>query len=78
MTIRPGLSGEPALTDVAGPRVHTRPVAGLPLLHVEAPRYEGASRAAKKVFDLTLPLEAVAEGYRAMDERRSIKTLLWP
>jgi threonine dehydrogenase-like Zn-dependent dehydrogenase len=29
-----------------------------------------------KVFDLTLPLEQVADGYRAMDERRAIKTLL--
>ena len=29
-----------------------------------------------KVFDLTLPLEQAAEGYRAMDERRAIKTLL--
>jgi hypothetical protein len=28
------------------------------------------------VFDLTLPLDQVAEGYRAMDERRTIKTLL--
>jgi threonine dehydrogenase-like Zn-dependent dehydrogenase len=31
-----------------------------------------------KVFDLVLPLEQVAEGYRAMDERRAIKTLLLP
>ena len=31
-----------------------------------------------KVFDLTLPLDQVAEGYRAMDERRAIKTLLLP
>src|SRR6266542_2021871 len=31
-----------------------------------------------KVFDLALPLEQVAEGYRAMDERRAIKALLWP
>jgi len=31
-----------------------------------------------KVFDLTLPLSQVAEGYRAMDERRAIKTLLQP
>jgi threonine dehydrogenase-like Zn-dependent dehydrogenase len=31
-----------------------------------------------KVFDLTLPLDQVAEGYRAMDERRAIKTLLRP
>lgn len=29
-----------------------------------------------RVFDLTLPLDQVAEGYRAMDERRAIKTLL--
>jgi len=31
-----------------------------------------------KVFDLTLPLDQVAEGYRAMDERHAIKTLLRP
>jgi threonine dehydrogenase-like Zn-dependent dehydrogenase len=29
-----------------------------------------------KVFDLTLPLADAAEGYRTMDERRAIKTLL--
>jgi threonine dehydrogenase-like Zn-dependent dehydrogenase len=33
---------------------------------------------ASAVFDLELPMEKVAEGYAAMDERRSIKTLLWP
>lgn len=31
-----------------------------------------------KVFDLSLPLDEVAEGYRVMDERRAIKTLLRP
>ena len=31
-----------------------------------------------KVFDLTLPLDQVAEAYRAMDERRAIKALLLP
>ena len=31
-----------------------------------------------KVFDLTLPLDHVAQGYLAMDERRAIKTLLRP
>jgi threonine dehydrogenase-like Zn-dependent dehydrogenase len=31
-----------------------------------------------KVFDLVLPLNQVADGYRAMDERRAIKTLLRP
>jgi threonine dehydrogenase-like Zn-dependent dehydrogenase len=31
-----------------------------------------------KVFDLTLSLDQVAEGYRAMDERRAVKSLLKP
>lgn len=31
-----------------------------------------------KAFDLILPLERVAEGYRAMDDRLAIKTLLRP
>jgi threonine dehydrogenase-like Zn-dependent dehydrogenase len=31
-----------------------------------------------RVFDLTLPLDQAAEGYKAMDERRAIKTLLRP
>ncbi|MFT4230899.1 MAG: sugar transferase [Microbacterium sp.] len=42
----------PALTDVAGPRIHARPVAGLPLVHVEYPRLEGWKRVAKRVFDV--------------------------
>jgi len=41
----------PALTDVAGPRIVTRPVAGLPLLHVEEPRLSGFHRVIKEVFD---------------------------
>ena len=41
----------PALTDVGGPRIHTRPVAGLPLIHVETPRFEGGQRPTKRVFD---------------------------
>jgi exopolysaccharide biosynthesis polyprenyl glycosylphosphotransferase len=41
----------PSLTDVAGPRIHTRPVPGLPLLHVEGPRYEGATRVVKEVME---------------------------
>jgi hypothetical protein len=31
-----------------------------------------------RVFDLELPLDRAAEGYRAMDERRAIKVLLEP
>ncbi|HEX2241052.1 MAG TPA: IMP dehydrogenase, partial [Actinomycetota bacterium] len=39
--------------------------------------FEGAIEPGK-VFDLTLPLHEVAEGYRAMEERRAIKVLLDP
>ncbi len=42
----------PALTDVAGPRIRTRPVAGLPLLHVEAPGYSGPQHVLKRAFDV--------------------------
>ena len=42
----------PALTDVAGPRIHARPVAGLPLVHVEFPTLEGYKRVAKRTFDI--------------------------
>ena len=42
----------PALTDIAGPRIHTRPVAGLPLVHVSFPKLEGANRFFKRAFDL--------------------------
>jgi len=41
-------------------------------------RIEDRSINPAKVFDLTLPLDQAAEGYRAMDERRAIKTLLQP
>lgn len=42
----------PALTDVAGPRIHARPVAGLPLVHVSFPKLEGINRMAKRSFDI--------------------------
>ena len=56
--------------------MHGRPRPGAPL--PAAPDGSGAERKIEpgKVFDLTLPLADVAEGYRAMDERRAIKTLL--
>ena len=41
----------PNLTDVSGPRVQVRPVAGLPLLHVEKPEFHGYRRFAKGLFD---------------------------
>jgi exopolysaccharide biosynthesis polyprenyl glycosylphosphotransferase len=49
----------PALTAIAGPRIHTRPVAGLPVLHVEVPRYEGWKRVLKAVFDWSAAAIAV-------------------
>ncbi|MCU1406897.1 MAG: polyprenyl glycosylphosphotransferase [Glaciihabitans sp.] len=42
----------PALTDVAGPRIHSRPVAGLPLIHVSYPAFEGVKRFTKRTFDI--------------------------
>lgn len=42
----------PALTDVAGPRIHARPVAGLPLVHVSFPKLDGAKRFLKRAFDI--------------------------
>jgi exopolysaccharide biosynthesis polyprenyl glycosylphosphotransferase len=49
----------PALTDVAGPRIHVRPVSGLSLLYVEQPEFSGPSRAIKWVFDRLLALAAL-------------------
>ncbi|MCH6471805.1 sugar transferase [Sinomonas terrae] len=41
-----------SLADVTGPRIHSRLVAGLPLIHVEVPRYDGPKHVGKRVFDL--------------------------
>jgi exopolysaccharide biosynthesis polyprenyl glycosylphosphotransferase len=49
----------PALTDVAGPRIHTRPVAGLPLIHVEAPEFRGGRKLVKGFFDRSAALIAL-------------------
>lgn len=42
----------PSITDVAGPRIHTRPVSGLPLMHVETPRFTPGQRFVKRMLDL--------------------------
>lgn len=47
-----GMILAPALTDVAGPRIHTQPVAGLPLIHVSTPKLSGGKKVAKRAFDL--------------------------
>lgn len=44
----------PALTDVAGPRIHTQPVAGLPLIHVSTPKLTGGKKVAKRAFDIVV------------------------
>lgn len=41
----------PGIMDVAGPRVLTRPVQGLPLIHVEAPTFAGPQRVFKTFLD---------------------------
>ncbi|MDJ1114439.1 sugar transferase [Microbacterium dauci] len=41
------------IADIAGPRITSRPVAGLPLIHVETPRFSGGQRVAKRVLDVT-------------------------
>ncbi|WP_240918602.1 sugar transferase [Rhodococcus sp. 14C212] len=47
------------VVDVAGPRMEMRPVAGLPLIHVEKPSYHGAKRSGKRAFDLIFSLIAL-------------------
>lgn len=46
-----GLVVAPGIMDVAGPRVQTRPVQGLPLIHVEAPKFHGPQLIVKSVLD---------------------------
>ncbi len=49
----------PALTDVAGPRIHARPVAGLPLIQVDYPEFEGRRYALKRAFDVVVSAVAL-------------------
>ncbi|WBU38826.1 sugar transferase [Homoserinibacter sp. YIM 151385] len=43
-----------SLTDVAGPRIHFRPVEGLPLVQVELPQFSGAKHLVKRAMDIAL------------------------
>jgi exopolysaccharide biosynthesis polyprenyl glycosylphosphotransferase len=45
---------DPGLVEVAGPRMHIRPLMGFPLLHVEEPHFTGWRRVVKRVTDLLL------------------------
>lgn len=49
-----GMIMAPALTDIAGPRIHTQPVAGLPLIHVSTPKLTGGKKVAKRAFDIAI------------------------
>ena len=46
----------PALLDVAGPRTTIRPIAGLPLLHMDHPEFSGARLVIKSLFDKLIAL----------------------
>ena len=50
----------PALLDVAGPRTTIRPVAGLPLLHMDHPEFTGTKQVIKDAFDKLVGLSALA------------------
>lgn len=49
----------PSIVDVVGPRIQTRPVAGLPLIHVETPRYSRGQRFLKRTFDIAGALAGI-------------------
>ena len=68
----------PALLDVAGPRTTIRPVAGLPLLHMDHPEFTGARRLFKAAFDRAVaftallacvPLFIVVAAFIRLDDR---------
>lgn len=50
----------PSIVDIAGPRLHTRPVAGLPLIHVETPRFSGGQRLVKRMVDIAASALGIA------------------
>lgn len=50
------LAVAPQLTDIAGPRVHIRPIEGIPLLYVEEPKLSGLGWLFKNVIDRVLAL----------------------
>lgn len=47
------------LTNVAGPRIHFRPVEGLPLMHVELPQYAGGKHILKRMLDIVASAAAL-------------------
>jgi exopolysaccharide biosynthesis polyprenyl glycosylphosphotransferase len=45
---------DPGLVEVAGPRMHIRPLMGVPLLHIDEPHFTGWRRLVKRTFDILL------------------------
>jgi exopolysaccharide biosynthesis polyprenyl glycosylphosphotransferase len=45
---------DPGLVEVAGPRMHIRPLMGVPLLHIEQPHFTGWRRLIKRTFDVAM------------------------
>ena len=50
----------PSLTDIAGPRIHMHPVAGLPLLHLQEPQVSEAGGLMKRLVDVLGSVAAIA------------------
>ena len=63
---------DPGLVEVAGPRMHIRPLIGFPLVHVEEPQFAGRRRILKRVTDLVLTSIGLGRGLAvaAGDRRR--------
>ncbi|MFB8894108.1 sugar transferase [Microbacterium plantarum] len=49
----------PSIVDIAGPRVQTRPVAGVPLMHVETPKFSRGQLFLKRTFDLAATIAII-------------------
>lgn len=47
------------LTDIAGPRIHLRPVEGMPLVYVTLPQFTGITHVLKRLFDIVFALAAL-------------------
>ncbi|MBJ7339072.1 MAG: sugar transferase [Mycolicibacterium sp.] len=56
----------PGVVDVAGPRLTMRPVAGLPLIHVEKPQYSGTKKLQKHAFDYLVAVAALLGAFPVM------------
>lgn len=53
----------PGMVDVAGPRLTMRPVAGLPLIHVEKPQYSGTKKLQKRAFDIFVSVSVLLAAF---------------